>query len=273
MGLVSWEQQIKHFTGANASTNGEEYTLLLFDNRGTGWSDTPSGLYTSQAMAYDTLALLDHLDWRSDVHVVGVSLGGMIIQELARVADLDRFSTFAFLSTTPGRVLFPWSTMYLFLKLAFTQDLEAKFHLANSLLFPSKWLEQPYQSSAVDPDYPPNRVRTNLDFVREGGRIRTPFARLQTFNGFLGQLSACLRHSTSAACLEPLSKHPRIRCLVLTGTDDRMVPPVDSLDLASHLAAPILVFSGSGHVLPLEQASRLNLVLHKHFNGEETASF
>jgi hypothetical protein len=44
----------------------------------------PIGPYTSSEMAKDTLALLDSLGWEQDrsIHLFGVSLGGMIAQEL-----------------------------------------------------------------------------------------------------------------------------------------------------------------------------------------------
>jgi pimeloyl-ACP methyl ester carboxylesterase len=55
-------------------------------------------------MAQDVLDLLDHLDWTQprSVHVVGISMGGMISLELAKAAP-ERIASLSLISTTSGR--------------------------------------------------------------------------------------------------------------------------------------------------------------------------
>jgi pimeloyl-ACP methyl ester carboxylesterase len=60
----------------------ERFRVIAVDNRGAGRSDTPPPPWTVPAMAEDALAVLDALDV-ARAHVVGVSMGGMIAQELA----------------------------------------------------------------------------------------------------------------------------------------------------------------------------------------------
>jgi 3-oxoadipate enol-lactonase len=60
----------------------ERHRTIVFDNRGSGRSSSPPGPYTIRALADDALALLDRLDVPR-AHVVGVSMGGMIAQEIA----------------------------------------------------------------------------------------------------------------------------------------------------------------------------------------------
>ncbi|RKO83040.1 hypothetical protein BDK51DRAFT_50348 [Blyttiomyces helicus] len=64
----SWDFQFEHFA------NRSEYSCLVFDNRGVGLSDCPEGRYTTSEMAKDTYELLVYLGWKSNVHVVGVSM-------------------------------------------------------------------------------------------------------------------------------------------------------------------------------------------------------
>jgi pimeloyl-ACP methyl ester carboxylesterase len=56
--------------------------VITFDNRGVGRSRAHSYAYTTEAMADDAVAVLDAAGEEA-VHVYGISLGGMVAQQLA----------------------------------------------------------------------------------------------------------------------------------------------------------------------------------------------
>jgi len=76
------------------------HRALLFDNRGTGDSDRVGGVMTLGRMAADARAVLDAAGV-ADAHVVGISMGGMIAQQLA-LDHPDRVRSLALLCTSPG---------------------------------------------------------------------------------------------------------------------------------------------------------------------------
>lgn len=86
MGLLaskySWRDTLEYMM----SSDGEKYSILVFDNRGSGLSSAPWGRYTTGMMALDTLDLLNHLGWNEDrtLHLNGISMGMFWLQPLTR---------------------------------------------------------------------------------------------------------------------------------------------------------------------------------------------
>lgn len=76
------------------------FRLVVVDNRGVGASDEASGWYGVADMAEDVVAVLDaeHIE---TAHVMGVSLGGMVAQDLA-IRHPERVDRLVLVSTTSG---------------------------------------------------------------------------------------------------------------------------------------------------------------------------
>ena len=70
---TSWVLQIEEFS--------KHYTVITFDNRDSGRSEKMTGSYSMRQMASDAVGLLDKLSIGT-AHVFGMSMGGMIAQEL-----------------------------------------------------------------------------------------------------------------------------------------------------------------------------------------------
>ena len=80
----------------------EDFRVILFDNRGVGDSDVPEGPYSVPLLAGDAVAVLDTAGVET-AHVLGISLGGFIAQELA-LTHPGRLRKLVLVSTAPGSV-------------------------------------------------------------------------------------------------------------------------------------------------------------------------
>ena len=78
----------------------ERFTVVLFDNRGTGKSDKPTFGYEISNMARDVGCLLDHLEIIR-ANLLGYSMGGAIAQEFVRQFP-DRVLGLVLCATTCG---------------------------------------------------------------------------------------------------------------------------------------------------------------------------
>jgi 3-oxoadipate enol-lactonase len=72
--LAMWEPQMPALL--------ERYCVIRYDTRGHGQTDTTPGPYSIELLADDAAALIDHIGL-GPVHFVGLSMGGMVGQQLA----------------------------------------------------------------------------------------------------------------------------------------------------------------------------------------------
>ncbi|KAI7898624.1 Alpha/Beta hydrolase protein [Cokeromyces recurvatus] len=249
---MGWERQTKYLAGTG------KYTVLIFENRGMGLSDAPRQLYSTSQMAHDVIDLLDHFGWKNNVHLNGISMGGMIALELVTTWP-ERFCSVVLTSTTSGRQIPPWKAITTLGRLVFVRDPKLKIGSALSLIYPPEWLND----KPIEEEYA--HFKTNREMATAMFLARLDRSRPQTLQGNLGQMAACLRHYVSDARLLKI-KEAGIPVKVLTGTWDNLVNPTNSYYISKVLDCPIEVFDGSGHGLPGEQPVRYNQLLDNHFS-------
>jgi len=226
---AAWAVQLAHFS---QSIRG-----IAPDARGVGKSDAPPGPYSTRQLAADALAVLDAAQVET-AHVVGLSLGGAVAQELAiahpeRVRSLALLSSFAAQPPRTRALLEAWRALY---PLAVERpELRRAWELqAYAWLFTDRF----WRNDAS--------VRAALRFARE----QPP----QPAAGFIGQVDAALSHDARDRL--PLLRVP---ALVLHGALDQLAPLACGEELARLMpGAQLVVLPEVGHAVNLEAQRAVN---------------
>ncbi|WFD31701.1 hypothetical protein MSPP1_002740 [Malassezia sp. CBS 17886] len=237
-----------------------EYSVLVLDNCGYGNSDAPFVRLKTTDFALDTRELLDHVGWteKQSVHVVGVSMGGMIALELGALCT-DRIASLTLLSTTPGEMhnLPPLAGLQMF-SLSLAESIvgaspHRRVYRIIEVLFPPEWLEQKHVS---DP-----RGRTNREVIREAFLWRYEFVRKPQLQGAMSQLMACLTHHVPREELVRMQDTiPDVKIIV--GDWDQLVNTKHSAYMHEVMPkADYQVWKGGGHALHYQFQDRFNKML------------
>jgi len=217
---------------ANADWWGEEFLrplterfhVVTYDNRGAGRSGKPEGPYPIPLMASDAVGLMDHLGWES-AHVMGASMGGMIAQELA-LEYPERVRRLVLLCTNCGGREQVMATPEVYALLNTPRDgltPEDIAKLSMPLLFPQRYIDENPQK---------------MEEVLEACLIAPIEPKC-----FVWQIMGVSKWS----CYSRLAdlRHPT---LIITGTEDVLIPPENSRILADAIPNSRLVeIEGAGH--------------------------
>lgn len=122
----------------------EQFELILLDNRGIGASDAPPGPYTAGVMAADVARVMDEAEIDC-AHLLGTSLGGMIVQELALTRP-ERVERLVLGCTTPGgpnAFPFPAATLRLLAEAGTLEPVVAMRLFVENALTPATVTDRP----------------------------------------------------------------------------------------------------------------------------------
>ncbi|KAK4507350.1 hypothetical protein PRZ48_001085 [Zasmidium cellare] len=250
--MKTWQRQTKDFGHSEA----DKYTSMVFDNRGLGESDKPLLRYTTSEMAKDVVELLDHVGWKDDrsIHVVGISMGGMIAQELALQIP-ERICSLNLISTAPRiiRTLPYFENIRNRMNLMIPKSLDNQIAKVKADCYSAEWLAKPDETEHVVQPFP-----TNGDRFAAGEISKRLSPGVFTPKGFLCQLYAAGFHHKSAKELKHLGDViGRDRILVFHGTGDHMIDFMHGEVLYEELGGDESEVTksfheGIGHVAPFE---------------------
>ncbi|BEQ14280.1 alpha/beta fold hydrolase [Desulfoferula mesophila] len=212
----------------------QHFSLILLDNRGAGKSDKPDQPYSIEGMAEDAVDLMDALGLAS-AHVLGISMGGCIAQELA-LGFPQRVRGLVLGCTTCGGA----------------EALGTPEHVM-------RWYAEPDGLSPEEVLRRNLRIYFSDRYLREEPEAVESFIQMalrdqQPLFAFKRQMQA-MRGFASAARLPGLTPPT----LVATGSDDGFIPPENSLILAGLIPDSSLIMYPQGrHCFFIEMASRFN---------------
>jgi pimeloyl-ACP methyl ester carboxylesterase len=229
-GSSLWWQQVESFSA--------EYQVVVYDSRGVGRSDKPDAPYSMAMLVGDVAGLMDRLGIVA-AHVYGVSMGGMVAQELtfSRPGLVSTLMLGATSCGGPHAVMPTPETMQKLLGIMSLPQDEA-VRVSTSVTFSASFIERH-----------PEKIREWL--IKGAESLPSP-------TGFRGQAEA-------VAGFDTYDRLTRIAVptLIMAGTADQLIPAENSRILASRIPnAQLILFEGAGHGYLWESKAEANRAVH-----------
>jgi pimeloyl-ACP methyl ester carboxylesterase len=236
LGARAWDTLPERFS--------RRYRVLVFDNRGTGRSGRKGWSFHMRDLADDAAAVLraasvsEVKDGKGGAAIFGISMGGMIAQELA-LRHPELVSRLVLGATHAGwlRSRKPTLPILRDLLASLAARDRAKADVVGRYLVSAAWHAQ--------------HPRAALDWIQRAERTTLRFA--------LAQIAAIARHTA-----ERRLSRIRVPTLVITGDEDKLVPHQNSLRLSQLIPhAQLLILRGAGHAFPLEREDEVVSALER----------
>jgi pimeloyl-ACP methyl ester carboxylesterase len=225
----------------------QHYRTIVFDNRDAGRSSYVEEGYDVAALAADVIGLVDSLGVER-FHLLGISLGGAIAQEVA-LAIAERLSSLTLIVTYAGADRWFKQRTKLEQQLLIHKSPE---HMLEELLI-----------MTLSPGFYEDQTR--IDALREE-ILANPYPQARA--GFVRQLRASATHDARGR-LGSLT----VPTHVIGAEQDIMVPVWRSRELAALIPGAVLsVVAGSGHSVVAERPAELAQLVHSFVRAETAAA-
>lgn len=225
------------------ATLAQQHQIIVPNNRNVGGTLISSVSYQSKDLANDTYQLIQELGLKKPA-VIGISMGGMIAQQLA-VLHPNALGHLVLINTSIAGAQAVHPTPVVEKKLYDLSKYKLGFYLsAINLFFPSSWKMQMSYSLIADRFQPKSMTNINSEAVMPQQR--------QLIMGWL----------EDNATAKKISKL-HLPVLILNGEADIVIPPVNSTILANKIHDARLVrWKDGGHAMiyqfPEEMGSQIN---------------
>jgi pimeloyl-ACP methyl ester carboxylesterase len=236
------------------------YHVIRYDHRGTGMSDwvedwDRKNPYSLVDMVDDAVAVLDELNIQK-AHIVGLSMGGMIAQEVA-INNPDRVASLTLMMTS-GYVGDPD-----------LPGLSSRYFIA-SILKGIPLLK--YRIFGGEKNLIKERIAKTIAVVGSGGLDIKEIAEVVLYDlrkrkGI--NIKAIFQHqnaiSVSGSRYEKL-KTIKVPTLIIHGTDDSIIPVEHGKKLVEVIPnVKGLWLDGVGHVFPFPEMDKINKIIISNF--------
>jgi len=228
------------------------FKLILFDNRGAGRTDVSDKEYTIRLLADDAAHLLDALH-TPKAHILGISMGGAVTQELA-INHPSRVSKLVLCATTSRWTMRPEvSEIIEAMDRGCSQEELVKMYLAMPLV-----KEYPIELIREDPTvvhtWTAGFVKDHMDHVLQ---YRQRFDEHPASDMGASRQFNAMRRFNSQGRLRKIGAPT----LVLHGRKDFVIPPENGRILAEAIpGAKLVVLEHSAHYLAEEMNRVVELV-------------
>ena len=228
-----WDPQVRDLCA--------DHRVAFFDNRGIGKSDALSGRPTILDFASDALRVADACGF-SQFHVVGVSLGGMIAQEIALSAK-ERVTSLTLIATHAGGPfgLTPRLAGLVAFARSFAGPRSQRIRALQDLLYPKEFL-------------------ATVDQAKLDARMKLQVGERAAPRTMVGQLFAVVRHDTRRRLDGIVAP-----TLVIRPDRDILVRPTHSNHLARGIRrSTLLSVPDAGHGVTFQGAELVSDAIRKH---------
>lgn len=235
-----WEPQVDDLS--------RDHRVVTFDNRGVGESAALAGRPTIREFAVDALRVADAAGF-AEFHLVGVSMGGMISQELALHAPA-RVRSLTLIATHAGGPL------------GMAPEVSGLVAFARSVFGPQRGRVRALQELLYTPEFLDLVDKAKLD-----ARMQLQVGKRAARRTVLGQLLAVARHDTRARLGDITAP-----TLVIRPDRDVLVRPMHSTRIAQGIPrARLFAIDDAGHGVTFQAAERLTAAIREHVAEAEGA--